>query len=88
MHNFQTDVELCLLDVTFTEFLFNCFSGVVIHVKEFLGEITANESKGMAKVTPSRLKISDRAHLGKIISTCFTPILQSTNGRKNFLFSV
>jgi adenylosuccinate synthase len=38
-------------------------NGVVIHVPEFLAEIKINEDKGMAPVTPDRLKISDRAHL-------------------------
>merc|ERR1711936_386460 len=38
-------------------------NGVVIHVAEFMNEIKVNEAKGMEPVTPSRLKISDRAHL-------------------------
>jgi len=38
-------------------------NGVVIHVEDFMNEIKVNEEKGMKKVTPDRLKISDRAHL-------------------------
>ena len=38
-------------------------NGVVIHIEEFLDEIAKNEAKGLAKITPDRLKISDRAHL-------------------------
>jgi len=38
-------------------------NGVVIHIAEFMNEIKVNEAKGMGAVTPSRLKISDRAHL-------------------------
>ena len=34
---------------------------------EFLKEIEENEAKGMAKVTPERLRISDRAHIGESI---------------------
>ena len=55
-------------------------------MKEFLGEITANESKGMAKVTPSRLKISDRAHLGKIIYACLTTNYTINELKKVFSF--
>ena len=35
----------------------------MINVSEFLKEIKDNEAKGMAKVTPERLRISDRAHI-------------------------
>jgi len=38
-------------------------NGVVIHIEEFLDEIAKNEAKGLAKITPDRLKISDRAHM-------------------------
>ncbi len=38
-------------------------NGVVINVPEFLDEIKQNEAAGMAKVTPERLRISDRAQL-------------------------
>ena len=38
-------------------------NGVVIHIDEFLSEIETNEAKGMARVTPERLRISDRAHM-------------------------
>lgn len=38
-------------------------NGVVINVPEFLEEIKVNEEKGMAKVTPERLRISDRAQM-------------------------
>lgn len=38
-------------------------NGVVVHVGELLGEIEANEAKGLAAIGPDRLKVSDRAHL-------------------------
>ena len=38
-------------------------NGVVINVPEFLEEIRSNEAHGMSKVTPERLRISDRAHM-------------------------
>ena len=38
-------------------------NGVVIHLPDLLKEMKENEEKGLEKLTPDRLKISDRAHL-------------------------
>jgi adenylosuccinate synthase len=38
-------------------------NGVVIHLPDLLKEMKENEEKGLEKLTPVRLKISDRAHL-------------------------